>query len=363
MKIAHIVSTYPPYHGGMGNVACAMHEELLRRGHDSIVISPKRQRIPEQDRIVRLRPWLAFRNSAFIPQLIRFLADREIVHLHYPFYGGAEAVAWFKWRYPAVKLAMTYHMDNVGSGPVALFFSAYERLAQQRILRTADVIMASSLDYARNCQLAKYRKLKIQELPFGVSSDFKPDLEKKGKSEPLQILFVGGLDKAHYFKGLSVLIEALRLCRNRIAADIIGSGDLLPFYKELAEKGGIGDKLRFHGSLPREALIAAFQGADVTVLPSVDRSEAFGLVLLESMACQTPVIASDLPGVRTIARDGETGLVVPPKDSGALSRAIDKLAENRELRHRLALQGYKRVEEHYRWPAIVKQLETTYGHL
>jgi glycosyltransferase involved in cell wall biosynthesis len=364
MKIAHIVSTYPPYHGGMGNVACAMHEELLKRGHDSLVITPKWQEDVETERVVRLRPWLAFRNSAFIPQLGRYLVGREIIHLHYPFYGGAEAVAWFKWRCPEAKLVMTYHMDNVGHGPVAVFFPLYEKLAQKRILRAADLIMASSLDYARNCQLAKCPELKVQELPFGVAADFKPDLEKKGKGRgPLRLLFVGGLDKAHYFKGLAVLIEALGLCRNRVFTDVVGSGDLLPHYKELAANRGVGDQMQFHGSLTREQLITAFQGADVTVLPSVNRSEAFGLVLLESMACQTPVIASDLPGVCTVARDRQTGLLVSPKNSGALAQAIDTLAEDEDLRMRLGLQGYKQVEEHYRWTIIIERLEAFYRSL
>jgi glycosyltransferase involved in cell wall biosynthesis len=221
--------------------------------------------------------------------------------------------------------------------------------------------MASSLDYARNSQLAKYPNLKkIEELSFGVSADFKPAACKKSEAGLLRILFVGGLDKAHYFKGLSVLIEALGLCRNRVVADVIGSGDLLPTYKELAANRGIGDRLRFHGSLPREQLIAAYQSADVTVLPSVDCSEAFGLVLLESMACRTPVIASNLPGVRTVARDREAGLLVPPKDSRALANALDSLADDGEFRKQLALRGYRRVEEYYRWPVIIDRLETIY---
>lgn len=363
MKIAHIVSTYPPYRGGMGNVAAAMHEELRRRGHDSCVLTPAYGPDQPEQGIKRLHPWLSYRNSAFIPQIGRHLQGVEVIHLHYPFYGGAEAVAWYRKRHPQTKMVLTYHMDTVGTGLVGLFFRLYQKFVQPWVVRTSDVIMASSLDYANHSQLSQYPHLRLEELPFGVADDFQPDLTKKQSGGPLRVLFVGGLDQAHYFKGLSVLIEALSLCRLPVALDVAGSGDLQKQYQQRAQLMKVADRIRFLGALPRTELIHAYQGADVTILPSVDRSEAFGLVLLESMACQTPVIASDLPGVRTLARQGQTGLVVPPGDAPALAEAIDRLAGDRATRRLLGEQAHQVVERDYRWKRIIDKLETIYQSL
>lgn len=361
MRIAHIVSTYPPYHGGMGNVAAAMHEELLKRGHESFVITPRHGNVVDQAGIIRLKPFLRFRNSAFIPQIGKYLDGMDIIHLHYPFYGGAEAVTLWKRRHPQTKLVMSYHMDTVGQGVLGSFFTLYQKIIQPKILRVVDVVTASSRDYAHHSQLALYPEVRFEELPFGVSDEFQPGA--KEKSDSLKALFVGGLDKAHYFKGLSVLIEALSLCKQPVYLNIVGSGDLLPTYQEQARKLGVLDRIVFKGAVNKSELIQAYQQADVTILPSIDRSEAFGLVLLESMACQTPVIASDLPGVRTLARHGQTGLVVPPKNPLQLAAALDTIASDVQNRLTLGLQAHHLVEQHYRWPRIIDRLESIYNNL
>jgi glycosyltransferase involved in cell wall biosynthesis len=360
MKIAHIVSTYPPYHGGMGNVAAAMHEELLKRGHDSLVITPQYHPVPQQNAIIRVRPWFRFRNSAFIPQIGKYLAGRDIIHLHYPFYGGAEAVAWYKQRHPEAKVVVTYHMDTVGKGGLAAFFSLYKKFVQSNILRVVDVITASSRDYADHSQM---RGLDIEELPFGVGPEFQPDLAKKSAGQSIHGLFVGGLDKAHYFKGLAVLIDAMSLTKQLLHLTVVGSGDMRSIYEHQAKKLGLADRIEFVGALSKPDLIKAYQKADFTVLPSVDRSEAFGLVLLESMACQTPVIATDLPGVRTLARHQQTGLIVPPNDRQALAQAMTALSQDKAMREQYGSQARQLIETRYRWPKIIDQLEAIYRTL
>ena len=360
MKIAHVVSTYPPYQGGMGNVAQAMHEALLPRGHASVVFTPEYQAISAESTIVRLKPWLRFGNAAWIPQVYRHLREFDIIHLHYPFYGGAEAPALFKRLHPKARMVITYHMDTLGSGIVSTVSTLYNFFIRGAILRTGDVVTVSSRDYVDHSALAKYASLPVVELPFGVDPVFRPKLEAKHHGQDLQVLFVGGLDKAHYFKGLSVLLQAIAACRHPVRLSIVGSGDLQTQYQQQANQLGLADKVKFLGKLPRPALVEAYQGSDVTILPSIDRSEAFGLVLLESMACQTAVIASNLPGVRTLARQGTTGLVVPPGDFQALSSAIDSLASDRKQLAKFSQQASAVVEQEYRWPKIIDRLEALY---
>lgn len=362
MNIVQVVSTYPLYKGGMGNVAAAIHEELLRRGHNSLVLTPEYGATEALEGIKRIPALLRFRNSAFVPGLYAHLNQADVIHLHYPFYGGAETVALYKRMHPKAKLVLTYHMDTVGRGGISLFFTLYQKLIQTKILRAGDVVTVSSLDYAAHSQLARVAGLNVVEWPFGVAADFLPKTELKLNDGLLHPLFVGGLDKAHYFKGLSVLLEAIAKTESTLRLTVVGSGDLLAAYQEEARLHGVADKVHFAGSLGKPDLIRAYQSADMTILPSIDASEAFGLVLLESMACQTPVIASDLPGVRTLARHEETGLIVPPKDAAALAKAIDRLADA-SLRHRLGAQAQAIAEQRYRWPALIDELIALYKGL
>jgi glycosyltransferase involved in cell wall biosynthesis len=91
--------------------------------------------------------------------------------------------------------------------------------------------------------------------------------------------------------------------------------------------------------------------------------EAFGIVLLEAMACAKPVIASDLPGVRTVAAHGECGLVFPPGDSAALASALETLLSDGDLRRRLGANGRARVEQKYAWARIGESLAQIYAQV
>ena len=135
MRIAHIVCTYPPYYGGMGNVVFQTAHELVKLGHEVEVYTPQymeakeirsaeappaRTHAPEiEERIdyaTRLTPTLAYGNAARIPEVTKELDQFDIVHLHYPFFGTANLVRKWKLRHPDRPLVITYHMDTRGPG-------------------------------------------------------------------------------------------------------------------------------------------------------------------------------------------------------------------------------------------------------
>ncbi len=355
MKIAHIVSTYPPYIGGMGNVAAAMVKELEKRGHSCKVITPDHEGI---------KSVLSFGNAAWLPSLTKHLHGVDIIHLHYPFYGGAQAVRLFKRKNPAVPLVMTYHMDNIGTGLKKLFFSSYRHTMFPWIMKQVDVVTVGSLDYAKHSFLTPYlNKKMVVELPYGVDEAFQPGDQKYTRHGPdptLQLLFVATLDKAHYFKGLLVLLEALQNVKMSMRLTVVGDGDLRSHYEEIVKKRDLLNKASFLGNLSQEDLIKQFQQADLSVLPSVDQSEAFGLVLVESMACGTPVLASDLPGVRSVFDDGKTGFVVAVNNAKALSAKLDEVARDLGRLEKMRNAASQRANELYRWPKIVDRLEGLY---
>jgi rhamnosyl/mannosyltransferase len=118
--------------------------------------------------------------------------------------------------------------------------------------------------------------------------------------------------------------------------------------KELAFKQLKLNNTFFIGEVSQEDLIAHYYACDVFCLPSIARSEAFGIVQLEAMACEKPVVSTSLDtGVPFVNQHRKTGLIVPPKDSRALAEAINILLDNKELREEYGKNGRKRVEQYF----------------
>lgn len=338
MRVAHLVCTYPPYSGGMGNSAFHLTHSLNRAGCETTVVTPLYAPLPIQsESALRLRPFFKFGNAAVLPQLFWGLKNYDLIHLHYPFYGSHIFVllASLVWRKP---LVLHYHMDTDAPGLRGLIFKLNRFLIEPLLLRQAHTIIGSSRDYLENSYIADYFKKhddKIIGIPFGVREDLLETLQ--GIEKTKTVLFVGGLDKAHYFKGLHILFEAWQLIKNSSglngwSLDIVGGGDLEGDYRAMCEKLNISDSVNFLGKLIDGDLALKYRQAGFLVLPSTTRGEAFGLVLIEAMASGTPVIASNLPGVRSVFTNGEHGLLAEPGDVRSLANAMTRLMTDDSFR-------------------------------
>jgi rhamnosyl/mannosyltransferase len=129
---------------------------------------------------------------------------------------------------------------------------------------------------------------------------------------------------------------------------IIGSGPLERELKKITSELRLEERITFLGEQEQGALASYYHACDVFVLPSTHRSEMFGLVQLEAMACGRPVVSTSLPtGVSWVNQDGMTGLLVPPADPRALAGAMTRLLDDRSLRERLGADGRRRVEAEF----------------
>ncbi len=338
MKVAVVVSTFPPYKGGMGNVAADHAAAFRRAGHDAAVFAPGQG----------LHPLFKIGNAACVPGLLWKLRGFDAAELHYPFFGGAEWVwLWKKTFGRRTRLTVLYHMDTVGKGFAARIFSLYRAFFLKAILRAADAIIVTSREYFASSQIAFLKNdPRVREIPLGVDTNFfRPGGEKKNA-----ILFVGGLDAAHYFKGVPMLIEAFaKIAANAPETElwIVGDGNLRASYETLAAKTGFAGHIRFHGRVSDERLAELYREALIHVLPSVDRSEAFGLVTLAAAASGVPSIVSDLPGVRSLVEPGVTGLVVPPLNVEALADALQTLLSDPDRAAAMGRAARGRAERVY----------------
>lgn len=374
MRIAHITATFPPYQGGTGNVCANNARELARRGHDVTVITAAAAGAPAEERwegvrVRRLRPLARVGNAPLLPGLLAALRGFEIVHLHYPFF-GAELMTAAACR-SGPPLVITYHQDVLLTGAAGVIASGLTATLGRLVLRTAERVLFTSLDYGDASHIRpvlRGREHHIDELPNGVDvRHFHPDHDPAVLRARLGLgaedrvaLLVAGLDRAHYFKGVAVFLEALAGLEPSTHGIIVGDGDLRQSYEEQARALGLSRRIHFTGRVAVAELPLYYCLADMTVLPSTTMGEAFGLVLVEAMASERPVIASDLPGVRTVVGHGQNGLLVPPGASDTLARAIRFLADEPAMAAAYGRQGRAKALERYDWRQIGARLEQIY---
>jgi glycosyltransferase involved in cell wall biosynthesis len=370
VRVAHVAPVFPPYRGGMGTVAYHQARALAAAGLDVTVFTPREPKPrlqPDGVRVIEIPPLVRRGNASCLPQVVRHAGQFDIVHLHYPFFGTAELLALRRVA-GGPRLVLQYQMDVVGVHWKARLFEWHRRAVLPFILRAADAIVVTSNDYAASSFLAPrlaalQRRLAV--IPAGVDlTEFAPAGDRSsargrlGLPEGPTVFFLARLDRAHYFKGLHLLIDAVTRVPNMLLV-VGGDGEWRPQYQARA-LASLGDRVRFVGDIPDSALPSYYRAADVVALPSIDRTEAFGLVLLEALACGTPVVASRLSGVRTLVDDGRTGFLVEP---GNIDELADRLGRCIRESAVLGPNAHAFVRARYAWPSIADKLIQLYQRL
>jgi glycosyltransferase involved in cell wall biosynthesis len=373
MRVAMLTCVYPPYGGGIGEVA-RQYAALLTAEHQVTVFTPKY--IPGMTFVVTpgvaiaaKRPLIAWGKAAWLTGLGHDLKKFDAVHLHYPFFGVHERLPKLAGH---IKLVITYHMLPQAAGIRGVFMKLSRRYSSKALAVRASVMTIATNDYLEAVALPEMGEAaKWQVVPFGVDERFRPGEQSEILIRRFNlhygeqvILFVGTLDKAHYFKGLTVLLEAVaKLTSRNWKLIVVGGGGMRRQYERQARLLKLGQRVAFAGYVPVTELPDYYRLANLFILPSINQAEAFGLAALEAMASGRPVIASRLPGVRELVRHGETGILVQPQDALALAAAIENLLASPMEQQRLAQNALREVELNYRWTAVGRKLLAIYRAL
>jgi glycosyltransferase involved in cell wall biosynthesis len=272
-----------------------------------------------------------------------FAAEQpDIIHLHSPVPYMSDVAAWAAQERPIV---VTYHSGSMlkNKWPIDIIVGLYENIFLPMLFRRANAIVAISQDFAKR-KFPQFME-KTYFIPTGVDlGRFKKTPLPRGTDV---VTFIGRIEHTSSWKGIEQLLQAMVLViRHRPEAklELVGGGDALGYYRQRAQELGIGPSVIFSGPQLGQKLVEAHQRASVIVLPSTSDSEAFSITLVEAMASGRPIIGTDIGGTPQVIDDGKNGLLVPPKDPGALAHAIERVLGDKELATHLADCGAERAQ-------------------
>ncbi len=343
MRILTSLYYYRPHFSGLTVYTERLSRALAARGHDVTILTSRYDRAlaPLETlngvQVRRINVALTISKGPIMPTILywalRLIPKHDIVHLHVPQLDAAFfAMLARLYRKPVV---LTYHCDlSLPPTPVNWLASQASRFANAASATLADVVVTNTQDYAEGSLFLRrfLGKLQVIPPPIEVSqadAAVVNDLKSRWNIRDGQQI-IGMAARLATEKGAQVLARALPQVLKRwpnarvIFAgqykDVIGEEAYARRLQPLIDE--LGEHWQFVGSLSQDELAAYFSLCDLTVLPSLNSTESFGMVQVESMLLGTPVIASDLPGIRQPVMQTGMGQVFPPGDSQALADAI-----------------------------------------
>ncbi len=344
MKVVQVGKFYPPqYQGGLESVVVGIDDELVKRGVGVTAVvaavGPAGTDEYRGVRVVRVPTVARVFSQPLTPGYAAAVraAPGDVLHLHHPNPVGDLAV--LSDRRPVV---ITQHSDIVRQRILRPFYLPLVRKAFARARRIA----VGSEQLLGTSDELKGFEAKARVIPFGINAaEFAATDAVRARAGELRagwgarpvILAVGRLVG---YKGFDVLIRAAAGLDATLV--IVGTGPEEARLKSLAghSPAPIPHSPVFAGRVSHADLLAYYHACDVFCLPSVTIAEAFGMVLLEAMACGKPLVTTSLPtGVSAVNRNGTTGLVVPPGDAGALREALQTLLKDEKLRTAMGAAG------------------------
>jgi len=379
LKIVIVNSFFPPWRGGAETYVYNLARNLVRRGHNVVVycgaepIKPGTE-VVDGIRIERLRILCKLYGTPVMPTLSARLMreSADVLHANFPSPLGALLTGVVsKWK--SIPSVLTWHNDLPAVTRTAgAFVAIHNEIVLPVYMRYFDRVIATSKTYANTSPILQRFADRVALIPNGVdTARFNPrvsgeEIRKKlGLTGHNLLLFVGALTEWHRYKGLDVLLSAMQLLKNtneNVRLLVVGDGSLAPEYRHLADSLSVSDDVIFAGNVPEDDLPKCYACSDMLIQPSKDRSEGFGLTILEANATGKPVIGSDVGGIPSVIDQGKNGFLVPPNDPVALSEEIRSVLHSESVLSRMGRNGRVIAEKHD-WSIIAERTEQLYEGL
>ena len=354
MKILHVTKKYPNALGGDAIVVQNLENQQTKNNHEVFILTTNCDEIINKPNVIKfgLKDTPANLDNITMKRILSLIdlykkfpkiikdIKPDVVHCHSIDMGYVISKACKKYDVPLIE---TFHtgliskQKNYSSRSILEhFFIKHSKFKKIISVNNKDKGYLPNLVY----------------IPNGIDTKLFKNDNKKRKG----LLFVGRIEK---LKGLSNLMQSLNQIKQIEYSHltIIGEGPEKENLSAYAKKPNLG--VRFLGKKSQKELVNFYNQHKILILPSTE-IEGFGLVLLEAMACKTPVITTNLVGMAQEIKENNCGLIVPPNNQKTLAEAITKIIKNQKLAKQMGENGRKLVEEKYTWNKVAKQIEKVY---
>ena len=364
LKVLHVGKFYPPHMGGMETHLQDLCGELRKSADVQVIVaSDDRSRIEEtldSVPVIRVPTWLTLVSTPLCPAMVarirRYRGD--ILHLHLP--NPMAVLAYLASGYRG-SLVVTYHSDMVRQKILGPMFEPLLHAA----LRHSAAIIITSPNYLRTSRVLARHHERCHVIPLGIpieSFDHCDPSSAAAIREQHGDRLIVSVGRLVYYKGFEYLIRAMTRVQGKLL--IVGEGPLRAKLAALASELGVVERVVFLGKIDHETLVACYHAAQVFVLASIARSEAFGIAQIEAMAAGLPVVNTNLDsGVPFVSLHGQTGLTVPPADVDALAAAINRLLDNPDLRTEFGRAARLRAKQEFSVDVMVARTVSLYERI
>jgi rhamnosyl/mannosyltransferase len=376
LRLVHIVKYFPPDTGGMENFVRDLVYEQVAAGHEVLVLAHAGSAPPG---LVHPAPGLSVRRCSILVQIGRYAPvapelywvirraltgfKPDLIHLHCPNPAGIAL-----WPLP-VPLVLHWQSDVFfprDRAPVAGLLAIWRRL-EEGLLDRAALIITTSPDYAPTSDFLAGHLDKCRMIPLGLPRARptpKPGPAAEwlsGRPAGKRILSIGRLA---YYKGFEVMLKALA-AMPEASWCLIGDGEEREALERRIRDLRLGERVFLAGKTDDGDREACLNLADVVALPSLDRAEAFGLVLLEGMRAGRACVATRVTGsgMAYAVSHGETGLLATPGNAADLAATLSELLDNTTQRKKFETAGRARFLNCFTIPKIARQIEGIYGEV
>ncbi len=368
-KILHLAKFYPPEWGGMESVTQDLAIGASDAGHEVTVVAFTSHGSAKTEVINGVKIIRTFAKTiasqpfsiGWMRQAIGHARAADVIHIHLPNMLAASILPFVPAR---CKIVLHWHSDVVGKA----ILSRITRPVEYAMMHRADAIIATSEPYAKaSAMLQKYGD-KVHVIPLGIhdpvisTTPILPDDIKQFIAGRPFLLSVGRMVP---YKGFSYLIDAMQDNKSGCCLIIVGGGELTDELQKQIIDLSLQSSVMLAGKVPLSTLNALFTNASIYVMPSILRSEAFGVVLLEAMAHRLPIIATQIDGsgVPWVNQDSVTGRNVPVTNTRELTDAIDALLADPDAMARFAKAARDRFETYFSADLMTQRTLTLYDRL
>ena len=277
----------------------------------------------------------------------------DVLHIHMP--NTSAFFALFSAKAKKIPWVVHWHSDVLGDDSpwfLKTFYPLYQPF-ERAVMNRAASIIATSPPYLA-VQPGVCGAIQILLKWWLLAFVHAPSLSMLKPHQGLQLLIVGRLT---YYKGHRFLIDAMNKVPDSVKLNIVGDGELRQSLNEQIERLGLGERVKLLGKVSQDELARQFAGADCVCLPSIERTEAFGVVLMEAAACSVPAIVSDVPGsgMGWVVQHEQTGLVVERSNADALAEAITQLSQSPQTLQQYAVNARARFESEFQIARVAGQ--------